>query len=455
MYYWLSREIKRRFADELRRIFVDYPTLEKFTVHDHFPYGERVQFGIIFKNVSGDPIPLSADNFITTTYSHVFTARVKDKKGLIFDWVREDEIITVLTKADLSAQANGTNKTFVLPDQPVSGNNDTTPATSPRQVVLYVNGVRTPILELTENSVIIQTAPPAGAKVHAEYFKSRLVAPGLYYFEVTKDLDDTGHYEVMVDSLLDEEINIIKSATGSETTYQLPNHPVHKGTFYLYESGTGSPHPLREGKHYTFDYESGLITFLPNPDDPSETLIPGRSYTVTYRYQGQTQGPFKVTKLQTRPEILPGVTLAFSNWLHLGDKQVVIVTKHREDAAKEYGGKFDLSITLDVYSRDPLQREFVADLVVVKLFGELKPKFDGQGLLIVRVTPTGETEDIYDENTDTPYFMAGIDISVQADWAFYQPLVPKIRHIGADLVMVPSPNDFKVAFIPQHEDIRG
>jgi len=450
MYYWLSREIKRRLAYELKKIFVDYPTLDKFTVHDKFPYGERVQFGVVFKNVTGDPIPLSGDNFITTVYSHVFTAKVKDKKGLIFDWVREDESITELVQGDVSSQADGSNRTFTLADAPVQGDNNTEPANSPRQVKVTVNGVNAVVNAIDGQQIVLAAPPPAGALVIAQYFRENIVAPGLYYFEVTKDFG-TGSFEVMIDTLLEVESIIIASASGGETTFQLQSYPVYPQTFELLENDRA----LIEGTHYTLNYDTGLITFLPNPDDPAQTLAPGRQYSVGYRYQGPSMGPYNVTKLQSGVGILPGITLAFSNWLQVGDKQVVIVTKTREESAQEFGGKFDLSITLDVYARDPIQRELVADLLVVKLFGELKPKFDGEGLLVVRVTPTGETEDIYDENTDTPYYMAGIDISIQADWNFYVPLVPKIKFVNAEVIMVPSINDFKVAFVPSGEKIRG
>ena len=133
MYYWLSREIKRRLAYELKTIFADYPTLDKFTVHDKFPYGERVQYGVVFKNVSGDPIPLASDNFVTTTVSHVFTAKVKDKKGLILDWVREDENVTEFMQVDVSGQADGTNREFVCQISLCRGKTTSTPPNSLRR----------------------------------------------------------------------------------------------------------------------------------------------------------------------------------------------------------------------------------------------------------------------------------------------------------------------------------
>src|SRR5208282_5719016 len=171
------------------------------------------------------------------------------------------------------------------------------------------------------------------------------------------------------------------------------------------------------------DITTGLITWLVNPDNPGgQTLRPGVSYRIEYNYQGPTTGPFPVKKLHSGLGILPGVTLAFSNWLSKGDKQVVIITNERTAVAREFGGDFDLSLTFEVYARDPMQREWITDLLAIQIWGVFKPIFDGQGLLIKTVSLNGETENDYDDNTDTPYYTASIDVSVAADWRLDVPM---------------------------------
>ena len=179
---------------------------------------------------------MASDNFVTTTVSHVFTAKVKDKKGLILDWVREDENVTEFMQVDVSGQADGTNREFVLPDQPVQGQNNINPAEFPTQVKITVNGKMEPVLALDGNKVLLASAPASGSLVFAQYFRKIITDPGLYYIEVTKDLGGTGQFEIMIDTLVEVESIIIESASGGETTFQLTQIPVWPGTFELFEN---------------------------------------------------------------------------------------------------------------------------------------------------------------------------------------------------------------------------
>lgn len=447
MYYYLSREVKRRVINELKDIVKNYPGLEKLKVSDKFPYDERPQYGVVIKNVSGQPLPLASDNHIGTVTSHVVLASLKGKKSLLFDWVRENPAAITEPFTDHLIQTTLDNRVFTLTYEPVEGPGNLTPSKSPRQVRIKVDGHWAEAISLSGNEVILEKAPPVGAEVLVTYFRRNLAPSGLYYFELSKK---GAGFEVMVDCLLEYNKVIIPSATGTETTFQLPYHPIHPKTFELVEN---DKFLLIPGTHYNVDLNTGVITFLPNPLDPSQTLRPNVSYRVFYRYQGPSMGPFPVSKLQTVP-ILPGVTTAFSNWLEDGDKQVVIVQDQRMDVSLEYGGNFDVSLNMDVYSRDPIQRELIADLLVIKIFGEWKPRFDAEGLMIVTASINGETEDQYDENTDTPYYMAGIDIQLNTDWRFYAPLLPTIKYFDVHVEIEASISNFSADFLPKSEGIR-
>jgi hypothetical protein len=446
VYYFLSREIKRRVVEELKGIFSEYPGLSKFKVSDKFPYDERPQYGVVVKNVSGNSMPISSDNFIGTVVSHCFTASLKGKKSLIFDWVREDSAnITKYEMDDLSSQIDGSKRIFQLNFQPTSGEGNLDLATSPKQILAYVNGNPIPVIDLKEKQVVLNYAPAIGSKLVVEYHRRNLVQAGLYYFEVVEP------NKIMIDTLLNFDEIVIKEAKGNEISYQLPHFPIRQKTFEIFENDRTV---LREGIHYNVNLDTGLITWLINPDDTNgTTLIKGANYRVFYRYQSNSIGPVDIQK-QTLCQALSGVVVAISNWVEVGDKQVVIVTDKREDAAQEYGGHFETSLSMDIYSRDPIQREIIADLLAVKIFGHLKPVFDSQGLMITNVSLNGESEDLYDENTDTVYYMAGIDINFNSDWRFYAPLLPKIKFLDIHIELLESLQKYQVDFIPKTESLR-
>jgi len=428
----------------MKEIFKEYPGLQKMKVTDKFPYQERPQYGLVVKNISGSPIPLAGDNFIGTVVSHCFTAKLKGKRGLILDWVRENpNQVTIRTKENLSSEVTGSEREFSLAHFPTLGNQNITPASQGDRVVdVLVNGKSYLVpISYQDKKILLPFPPPIGSEVIAEYYRRGLAEQGLYYIEVTET--QRGSATVMVDTLVDYESDIILNAVGNEKTFTLPHHPIHDKTFNLFEN---NKYLMVENLHYTLDKTNGVLTFLPNPEDKSQTLRPKSKYKVQYRHQGPSYGPFTVKPLISSEDIIPGVTLAFSNWLEAGDKQVVIVNEDRESVSHEYGGHFDVTLNLDIYSRDPIQRELIADLLAVKVFGEIKPRFDSQGLTIMSVSLNGESEDVYDENTDTVYYMAGMDISFNTDWRLYAPIIPKVKSFYTDVEVVQSLNDFKVNF---------
>src|SRR5271166_787519 len=166
MYYYLTRDVKRRIIQELHTLFRDYPDLNKMKVTDKFPIDERPQYGVVVKNASGESLPLAADNYISEVVSHCFVAKLKGKKGLFLDWVREDEQdITLRVTDDVSSQVAPNNATFTIMAVPVQGKGTVDQAISPRQVHATVNGVKTEIVEVQHQTIILASAPPSGAAV--------------------------------------------------------------------------------------------------------------------------------------------------------------------------------------------------------------------------------------------------------------------------------------------------
>jgi hypothetical protein len=428
----------------MKDIFKEYAGLQKMKVTDKFPYQERPQYGLVVKNISGSPIPLAGDNFIGTIVSHCFTAKLKGKRGLVLDWVRENpNQVTLLTHEDLSNQVTGSSREFTLSYFPTLGSQNINLARQGDRVVeALVNGKSYLIpVGYQDKKILFPIVPQLGSKVSVTYHRRGLVDQGLYYIEIT-DVQ-RGSATAVVDTLLDYASEIISDAEGNETVFQLPHAPIHDKTFTLIEN---DKFIMSENVHYTLNKTTGILNFLSNPEDPTQTLRPKSKYKVEYRYQGSSYGPFTVQPRMSSEDMIPGVTLAFSNWLEAGDKQVVIVNEQRENVAQEYGGHFDVTLNLDIYSRDPIQRELIADLLAVKVFGEIKPRFDSQGLTIMSVSLNGESEDTYDENTDTVYYMAGMDITFNTDWRLYAPIIPKLKSFYTEVEVVQTLNDFRVNF---------
>ena len=434
-------------------MFREYPDLNKMSVSDKFPMDSRPQFGVIVKNASGESLPLAADNFMSLVVSHCFTANLKGKKGKFLEWVKEnDETVTTKVTEDVSSQVTAKNVSFTLSDTPTQGHGNVDAVISVRQVHVTVNGLHARVGSIEGKVVTLEEEPPTNAVVLITYWKRTLTKSGLYYIELV-EVDLNGAGQVAVYPLYNESPVIITKALGSETTFTLVDVPVFPNSLELVEIIAGQEVVLNRGIHYTLDEPTGVLTFLPSPENPYQTLRYGATYRVDYRKQGETLGPFPVHRSQSSLDILPGVVLAFGHWFEQGDKLVVIVTDKREPVSQEYGGNFDVSISMEVYSRDPVQREFIADLVAMQFWAVLKPKFDATGLLLKTVSLSGESEDMYDENTDTVYYMAGIDLSITADWRLYLPLVVKLKKFVQDIDLLVSASSFKVSFIPSEEKI--
>lgn len=160
---------------------------------------------------------------------------------------------------------------------------------------------------------------------------------------------------------------------------------------------------------------SGNQVFLQIPVEPGQEL---RAF---YSYREPTQGPFEVKKENSRNDLIPGAVLAFGqNFVH-GDKAVVVVYPQRQYTADLYGGKFNLSLDMDIITRDPMDREDIVDLLLLNFQHYERERLAEEGLAIESVATSGEAEEIYDDNGDDYFFTSGISMSLLADWEISVP----------------------------------
>jgi hypothetical protein len=241
--------------------------------------------------------------------------------------------------------------------------------------------------------------------------------PGVYYIEIT------GPGEFHVDPLLyienEEPISL------GNRRYQLSNIPV-KGSVKIYEK----PHNtyLIEDRDYTVLLDtSGKPT---GEIELSHTLYNKFSLSVSYRYPDTSKGPFLFKERTADNKAIPGCVLGFGRRIEVGDRFAVVVTGTREDTAMEYGGKWQLTVDLDITARDVYSQQEIADMTVMYIWTDLRPRIGGFGIDITDVSLGGESEEIYDENGDDYFYNSSISITLEADWAIYYPLHYKVRGLS-------------------------
>ena len=232
--------------------------------------------------------------------------------------------------------------------------------------------------------------------------------PGVYYLDLVED------NQFYVDPLLDIRNEQVTMVSGTEA--QLQNRHL-KGTLRLYESP--SNWKMHEGVNYTVT-DSGAITL-------TEPLKQGRSLIADYRFPAESVGPFPIRENYANTTAIPGVVLAFGRRNKKGDKLAVVVQETRQPSALEYGGRWEISLDIDVMSRDVYSQQEIADQSVIYLWGIARNRLSTEGLEIMDVTLGGETEEVYDETGDDYFYNCSISMTVQTEWSVHVPLQATVR----------------------------
>lgn len=262
----------------------------------------------------------------------------------------------------------------------------------------------------------------AAVKANNGIFPTRA---GIYYIEilsVPENANDSGTYAV--DPLLEAtDEALLQFRSGIERQAQLENIPL-QGTLRIY---LNRRQLLTEGKDYTVNYQDGAIELLGR-------FEPAAQLTADYFYPVPSIGPvpwqWNISDFKT----LPGTVLAFGKRGKVGDKVAIRIYPDRVDAAQAFGGKFEATFEMDVIARDPIQMEEVADLAIMYLWGQKKPKLEFEGIEIVDVSMGGEAEEVYDETADIYYYNASLSIQLRADWEIHVPMPLTISKVTQSIV---------------------
>lgn len=247
--------------------------------------------------------------------------------------------------------------------------------------------------------------------------------PGIYYIEIKKEMVEMGgvpteRFVFYVDPLLSVVDETPMQMSPSQ--WQLQNGAFHPGSLRLFEMP--GPIPLVEGVNYTADPSTGDITL-------NRPVSGKRWISADYRYAGESAGPYLILENHTNVKAIPGVTLAFGRRVAENDVLMVVVSETREPNAMEYGGRWEMSLDLDIMALDVHQQGEITDQTMFYLACVARNRLSTEGIEILEVSMGGESEEVYDETADDYFYTASISVQVQTDWHLRVPLTASIHHV--------------------------
>lgn len=241
-------------------------------------------------------------------------------------------------------------------------------------------------------------------------------APGVYYGIVQPGL------RLTLDPLLEVRGEAVTLTGAREAVLMQPAYP---GSLRVFEVPSG-----RLFRDYTLGSDGVTITL-------GEPLPAGIALAADYRFPGEQLGPWGLEPEKAYAKLLPGVVLCFGRRLVPGDQFALVVTRTREDAYEEYGGKWELTVDVDVFARDVNDQSEIADRTVSHLLARARPVLSDMGLEVTNVSLGGESEEVYDENADDYFFNSSFSLTVEAEWGMYVPIVPRILSYDQTLTQLP------------------
>jgi hypothetical protein len=158
--------------------------------------------------------------------------------------------------------------------------------------------------------------------------------------------------------------------------------------------------------------------------------LPKKTYlSADYYYPGQSSGPYPVQENGADNKAIPGVVLAFGRRGFEGDVMAVVVGERREGNSREYGGKFEVSVDMDIIARDVYSQNEIADRTLMFLNMDVRSRLSFEGIEIDNVSFGGESEEVYDETGDDYYYNGSISMTLLTDWAVRVPFGSSISRV--------------------------
>jgi hypothetical protein len=346
MFHHLTMAVRDRMIKELKTYWQDHPRYETLAknIQGKYAFDERPQFGMVVKTSGASNVVLSPDNFIGHIKGFTTLAKVKGKKSVSIEWVKEDRN----TKAQ----------------------------------------------------------------------------EGIYHIQVQKDtmVEDPNAYLFVIQRYVSRKESAPLFTDPS--TIEL-NYVPFEDSLRIREAPSGR---ILGASEYAIN--GSTITLL-------EEVQRGLSLSVEYTSKDDfLEGPFSVCPDHVYRNIIPGIMISVGRWIEAGDEQIIVVTENLELIAREYGGRWDISVDIDLVARDVHSQADISDRTVVWLWSTLRPKLANMGLEMSDVSLGGEGEEVYDENGDDYFYTASISLSIQADWFIHFPVLIPIRGGAVDSIAV-------------------
>lgn len=420
-YNYLIGAVKDFTIRELKDSFSRHPKYNKVAnnISTAFPLKEKPQTGIKIINASGTLLKLQADNFMDTLVSHLWVGKFKEKPGQFIEWIREDSLnITKKAFEDITGQADGKTAFFKVSNKPIINLKTGEVENNLTDITVFVNFARVqPIMvDGRQGTFTLSMVPRIGSKIEVLYFYRDMDPPGFYVLEM-----DTDHSFVIGEFFKEDKDILTSSYDGVRLAFPLKQKGIVPGsTFITFDRRVR----LEETEEYTVDNVNGIIIFLNN-----QVVPPGATIEAEYKFTGGQRGPFPIESWTSNNTALKGVVLAFGDKLAKGDKVFVGITDRRLEIGSEQGGKWEITLDLQVYARDDIQRDEIADLVPSMFWYSKKSRFDAIGVALTDVSMGGEGTEVYDPTQGTLYFTHSISISFLTEWTLFREYTLEITAI--------------------------
>lgn len=247
--------------------------------------------------------------------------------------------------------------------------------------------------------------------------------PGVYVFTITEVPDEArnipGKYEIEpIITIPNEPLITFGSSTDLEA--QLENENIYPNSVRLWLDNRV---PLIPNVDFEVNFETGAVKFLKTPPV-------GGTIFADYRVHKPKVGPVCFYPETTDTDSIPGAIIAIGDKIEKGDSAAIVVSETRADTAKVYGGKFEMSFDITTFSRDAEDREKLTDYIVSEIINQKsEQEFDGFELL--DISPGGESEEIFNPDTDEYYYDGTINASFRVNWEAYESLPIQVWRVTA------------------------
>lgn len=441
--------------------------------------GNRISFGnvqILVGDVSTDGSRQFLDNFISTLTGRAILAQIPNKDGLFIEWVTETDATGQTPAAgvyylnvDAVNEATGdvdlTMESFAWYQGSIRNAQGSKITFSPAidvATVQLTDGATGDALEAQTGPNCLWLLSPATtvvAKVSGtpltpltdywvERQSSQVILPSTIFGQQTAQIPTTFSNVSIVDqdgyTLRSGSDYIYMSATEIVMAAWTPSGQTISavGTVKLDPTIAGNAiHPentlsftvpsgdaLASGQAAISTQDADGITVVPAPNGTvtlPAPLPPGGWCTYDVRLLlGSSQVSAK--KNAVNKGILPGLRIAIGDQVVEDDQCAIIVSPCVTETYRVYGGKPNVSFSLEVKANDPTTVDELGKMLKQELLWKQADNLAADGLTIYDISVSPPAGGQRDQSGTSPTYALAMQVSGAADWRIFEPLVTRV-----------------------------